>query len=478
MQFFRVFGPISALISFFVCLCNYDSFHSCYGAMLLLPLLFLLFSLLFSAQYRAQVKKSLVVYASTAIQWARAVLLPFASALSTNYQYLPWGISEEAAGGAMALLIYEHIVIYIILLFLQNKDNKQKVLIDPVKVEEPNTLAGNRLAYLMFFVFAMGIFFVFLRNEKIFSFIFLEAEQEIVEEEGSGGSIFTYIFLVAVLFLIFTIVDYCSEKYKATKNKKWYFWALLICGIRVCLLTSSGRMAQVYIGLGLTVVLLAAFPSMAKNTLKIMLLLFAGVIISVSLFKTFHVSSYGSYEDALSGNTVDLPLIASQIDAYLSGPTMLTYNLEYIRKTDISHTTLVFDIFRNIFGVHYLFKSGQVGTVGGYNLWRYGGTKSGGYLFSGTAYSAAYLSPVLAPLSVAICLLIAYWFEHRSKKTHSIESKYLYTLGYSRLIFCGYLAFTGSLNIISRNFILMGLVIFVSSLFRSKSTKMKTKTTD
>lgn len=478
MQLFRVFGPISALIAFFVCLNNQGSFHSCYSAMMFLPLLFLFFSLLFSAQYKAQAKKSLVVYATMAIQWVRAVLLPFASALSTNYQNLPWEVSEQAASGAMALLVYEHIVIYIVLLFLQNRDNKRKISLAPARVEEPNLLAGNRSVYLMFFVAALGIFFVFLRNEKIFSFIFLDAEQEVVEAEESSGNIFTYIFLVAILFLIFTILDYCSEKYKTTKNKMWYFWALLVCGIRVCLLTSSGRMAQVYIGLGLTVVLLAAFPDMAKKTLKIMLLLSVGVIVSVSLYKTFHVSSYGSYEDALSGSTIDLTLIASQIDAYLSGPTMLSYNLEYIRQTNISYATLVFDIFRNIFGVHYLLNTGRVGTVGGYNLWRYGGTKSGGYLFSGTAYSTAYFSPVLAPLSVAICLLVAYWFEQRSQKTHAIEFKYLYTLGYSRLIFCAYIAFTGSLNIISRNFILMGLVIFVSSLFRSKSTPMKTKTTN
>ena len=460
-------GIVTAYVSFFICMFNADSFDKNISGIVFAPLLFGFFMTLFAFKnYNKRHSYPLTIRATIIIMWVRAVLMPLAGAFSDYYSNMPF--QAEAIKTSVLIFLYENLAIYVLLFILNSLDRQRsnKISLRSDDAGLVSSLHGSSFMYIFFFVFAVAIYFLFLRGTKIFSFVVLDAQKNVVDAEEGNDTIALYIFLMAIIILVLYTIQKCAEKYKKSGNIMWVILAIGICLLRISLLTSSGRMGQIYICFGLGAVLVSLFPKQRKGILMTILIVSLTVVVSVSIYKTFYVSAYGDYSTAIERQTFDFRLIASQIDGYLAGPRMVSSNMNYIYSNDTSYSTFFYDIFRNIFGVHYLFKKGQVGTVGLYNLWLYGGKKSGGYLFSGTAYSSLYFSPFLAPLSVIVCLSLAYFFERKAKETNYIEWKYLHTFAFSRLILCGYIAFTGSLNILSRTFILYGIVIAISHYLR------------
>ena len=465
MNFLGMFGIVSAFVSFVACIFNAECFDPNISGIIWAPLLFFIFLSVFEIlNYRKNFSRSLMVRGTIAVQWVRAVVMPFAGAFSSYFSNM--SIPSQTLKEAAALFLYENVAIYLLLFILNSRDQRRS---DTYAIEQrtqsvKNLLSGNKWVYFAFFALAAVIYLVLLRGSDIFTFIVLDAQQEeeIIEEAEGGGNGITYIFLTAIIIFIIYISYWCAEKFEKNGRKIWVILAVAICLLRISLLTGSGRMGQIYICCGLGAVLLTLFPKQRKGILFAIVLGSLVVVISVSIYKTFFVSAYGDYRTAMERQGMDFELVASQINAYLAGPSMIASNLDFINTNEVSYTTLFYDIFRNIFGVHYLFKDGQVGTTGYYNLWIYGGRKSGGCLFSGTAYSALYFTPLLAPLSVIVCLSFAYYFERKAREARFVEWKYLHTLAFSRLLLCSYISFTGSLNIISRNYVLFGIVILLS----------------
>ena len=125
MNLLTTFGILSAFATIIVCTLNDASLYSAAGGLLLAPLMYSVFLLLYSTyNYGRKHYISVTVRVTVIIQWVRVVLLPFTGVLSGYYSSL------QGSNGATAcyLFLYENFVIYILLMILSKNDRKRQRL--------------------------------------------------------------------------------------------------------------------------------------------------------------------------------------------------------------------------------------------------------------------------------------------------------------------------------------------------------------
>lgn len=464
-----VIACITSILSFSICIINDDKITNGYDFICFLPLIYLIISfpiLVLLNQKNVFCRITISIY--LIIQWLRMVLCPMTGAMSGYFSTLDSHVTEQSAQLAVRLIIYEACITCLFCCFLCNKLQKK----DKYPYEGILRLRGTYYLYILFIL--IGLFLFLSTGADQFQFFMINLSEErfsetVIEDTGSvTGAIISYsltFFVILVLFL-------CYEKYRKTLQKKYVYYALICALLRLCFISSEGRMSQVYLFGAFILLLPRLFPEYKGKIKRYLIIVAIAVIGLMTVYKTFAAFLYDSYLEALQNNTVDLSLISSQIDVYLYGVKTVGRNLSFCIQSDLNISEAFFDFLRNTFGLHYIIKNAGHTTLEYYNMYMYGDSTTSGHLLSGISYGYLYLGSILAPVAVCFNLYVAAFTERVMKSTPYIEIYYLAGVIFMRLCINVFANFSFNWNFVSRTIILSAIVIGCSSILKKRRNKL------
>lgn len=228
-------------------------------------------------------------------------------------------------------------------------------------------------------------------------------------------------------------------------------------------------MAQVYLLGAFLFILPQLFPEYKSQIIRYIAIISAAVIGLMTIYKVFAAFLYDSYLAAVKASSFGLYDMATQIDIYFYGVKTVARNIAFCRQSNLSLFHSFFDIFRNTFGIHYLFKGTDYTTLEYYNLYLYSGLSTSGHLFSSIAYGYQYLGAILAPLATCFNLVIAFWVEKKLNRIQSLDIYYIISILFVRLSISVFSNFSQSWNVVSRTLIIGMTVIGLSTLFKRRA---------
>lgn len=239
---------------------------------------------------------------------------------------------------------------------------------------------------------------------------------------------------------------------------------MLCAALRLCLISSESRLAQVYILGAFLLILPQLFPQHKTQIVRSVGTVAVLVLGFMTLYKVFYAFNYDSYMEALRTSSFGVSDMAAQLDVYFYGVKTVARNTTYCMQADLGASQPVMDILRNTFGIHYLLPDVTT-TVNDYNFYIYYGQQASGYLFSSLAYGYLYLGAILAPLCTCFNLAVSFWLEKLLDRIQYTDVYYIACLIYMRCAVMIFANFPQTFNYITRTVVLGFLVIGCSSIF-------------
>lgn len=247
-------------------------------------------------------------------------------------------------------------------------------------------------------------------------------------------------------------------------------YALTVSMFRLALFSSEGRMSIVYLTIAYLWLLPMLFPEHKKSIRRWIGIATIGVVGLISIYKVFNVFIYDSYAAAISNRDFELVDLAGQLDIYLYGIKTISRNLSFSDLNNVSMLNFPYDLLRNTFGFHYLFRgSSMITTSELYNLYIYSGLQDSGHLFSGISYGYMYFGFTLAPLAICFNILAASWCERWLRKQVYIERIFIGSIIYARFALQLFSHFSFNWNIVSRTIVIGVIIIEGAAILRKRS---------
>ena len=454
---------ISAFFTFILCTINSGKIVNGFNAIMLLPLFYLLFFLIIVQILElrsSSCKITVTIY--LLIQWLRMVLLPLVGIISGYFSFYGSHIDENTAELSVILLVYESILSGLFCCIILHFKSHHTEYNGKIK------LKGTNFLYIVFIIFGVILFFSSGANQ--FQFFALNVSGERVSNDIAGdvGSGLDAIVSYALTFLVIIILYKNYKMYQKSKKAKYMYFALIFAMVRLCIISSEGRMSQIYLLGTFLIVLPKLFPEYKQKIRSYIIIVAVAVLGLMTVYKTFYAFLYNSYLEAIRANSVDLTLLSSQIDIYFYGVKTVARNLTYCQQTNVSLFQPIFDILRSIFGVHYFFKGMGSTTVELYNMYIYGDSTTSGHLFSSIAYGYLYFGAILAPIATCFNIFVSSFIENIIKSIKHIDILYIASLVFIRISITVFSNFSPSLSVISRTIIIGGIVIGCSSLIKNR----------
>ncbi|AEV29459.1 hypothetical protein SpiGrapes_1656 [Sphaerochaeta pleomorpha str. Grapes] len=450
---------LSSAIAFIIYLLNINNVCSSYQAITILPLIYAQFAIIIYRKLRwSSSTAKITIYIFLAIQWLRFVVLPAIGSVSGYFSDLGPYVSNKSALVAVWLLIAELVISSLFCFIILQFSRKRKGEIEKQSIK----IKGVPAIYIVFIFTSIILFF--LTGADAFTFIALKPATSLrLAGEIGDNPIISAIISFGLMFLVILIFYKSYICYQKTAQKKYVYFALFCALIRLCLISSEGRLSQVYLVYVFIWILPRLFPRYRKEIIRNVLVIACIVIGLLTIYKVFYVFSYDSYLSAIKNNNFDLYLLSNQIDSYFYSVKTVARNLEFAMISNVSFFTIIFDFLRNTFGLHYFFKNTGYTTSELYNLYIYSGTKTSGYLFSVVAYGYLYLGPLLAPLFTCFNMAVAAWVERKIVYVKYLEVQYIMCIIYARLSFAMFASFAFNWNIISRTLVICWVIITFAS---------------
>ncbi len=465
---------LSSIVSFLITVFCSNNIALEFYLVILYPLLYgFFFMLLWPGLHRKGNSGRITIGIFLVLQWLRLVLLPALGALSGYFKSTGQLINEQAAQSASLLMLFEAVVTFLVAyLILWKKPKHQEVQV-PSQGRTWEGLSGNAWVYIAF-VFAAALLFISDGADK-YAFVALDLSgEDRVSFDNSSVAIDAIIdYGLSVLVILLTY--HAFKKYNRTGKKRYMTMSLLVALVRICIIdaNSDGRLAVLY-PIGAFLLLLPdLYPKHKKTIIRKVVLVGGFVLALMTVYKVFYAFFYDSYIDALQNSAADFDIYdtAQQIDIYFYGVRTVAQNLYVSERIDLDITTLLTDYLRNTFGIHYLFGDALNTTIAKYNLYIYGGEFASGHLYSSLAYGASYLTVILAPLMTIANMLICTGFEKWLQRLRHIDSFYIVSIVYVRLVYNMFACFPMAWNHASRTLVLGALVIGGASFFRTRTNR-------
>ncbi len=432
----------------------------------ILPLVFIVFGFLVLWQLsRCEASRRngvITVYIFVLLQWLRLVFLPLFGSLSGYFETYGFNVTEKAAYYSIFLIAWEAIVTFLFcIIVFNNSGHKNDGCME-------GDLSGNRWVYFGFILLALVFFIRFGKNRFKFFLIGLSNER-LSSVADSNSSAISAIIDYGLLFLVVLIIWWCHKKYIDSGKKRYVYYALVCAGIRLCLISSEGRMSQVYLLGAFLLLLPQLFPEYKSQIIRYIALISIAVIGLMTIYKVFAAFLYDSYIDAVKASSFGLLDMTTQIDIYFYGVKTVARNIDYCNQSNFSIFHSLFDFFRNTFGIHYLFKGSDYTTLEYYNLYLYSGLSTSGHLFSSIAYGYLYLGLILSPLATCFNMAVSFWTEKKLCAIRHMDIYYIVSVMFVRLSFSIFSNFSQSWNVVSRTLIIGMTVIGLSALFKRRA---------
>ena len=438
-------------------------------SMVVFPLVYSTFATgLFMFRDISKSKYRITLYVVISIQWMRCVFLPVFGVFSGKYSSL---FNSQYFNDTWLLMFIEEIAVWCVCFYFafKNRTAEQKN-----ELNKRCVFAGTPVMYVLFAIFAFVLYFVFARDEQLFSFIILDVGEDGRVSDESGNSLLTIITTIvttAITFIALTLIYKFYRLYEKTESKRWIYLSMLVAGLMLCIIIGEQRNRQLFILFAYVIVLVSLFPQKKKSIALTLGIVAGAVLVFMSIYKFFNAFLYDSYFDAIQNAEMSFDEAVGMVDSYFYGFSVVNKNLGFVENTNISTFQIFSDLFRNTFGVHYVFR-GHLSITEIYNLYLYSGEQSAGHLFSAIAYGYMTLG-WLAPIMTVLNLAVAAFLESKIGKVSSIEWKYVLSTIYMRFAFSCFSCFAPLLNVASRTVIINAVVIVASGLLMKKHSKVK-----
>ena len=458
-----IISLITALISFICCFGNVRIVKG-FEYISLLPMIFLLFSVFLYLQLTVSSKRGknglITVHIFVTLQWLRLVVLPLLGSISGYFENYGFYVNQKSAYLSTFLICFEAVITFIFCIIVLRHIERRK---EDYKGEME--LLGNRYIYILFILISLMFFIV--SDEKQYDFILIDLSEERVSTSVDGSAI-AAIIDYGLTFVIILFFNWCYKNFRVSRKKRYLYYALLCAIIRLCLISSEGRMSQVYL-LGAFLLLLPLLFPEYKKRIRTSIMIIAVIVIGLmTVYKVFAAFLYDSYIEAITASSFDLYDMSTQIDVYFYGAKTIARNIEFSSQSSLSIVHLFFDLFRNTFGVHYFFKELDYSTLEYYNLFLYSGSSTSGHLLSSIAYGMQYFGILLAPICTCINIWLSVWVEKKIHQIKYIDVYYIVSILFIRLSLSIFSNFMQTWNVVSRTFVIGMIVIGCSAIFKRR----------
>lgn len=464
---------LSAFVSFIICTVFSGRVTSEYSPILAYPLIFavmgaLIMPLLHDRHNGGRVTVTILF----GLQWLRAVFLPAIGTVSGYFSSITSNIDSVSATQASWLFIYELFATFIAAFLVLKYSRKM-----PDTEIQITGIRGSVSIYFLYIVFAIILYIT--RGRGLYSFFRLSLTGTRASRSVSDtGLVITSMIDYGLAFLVIVLLYYFYKKYTETDSKKYMWMALGVSLVRLCIISSysEGRLSIVYLFGTFVLLLPILFQKYRPTIIRSVTIIAIAVIGMMTIYKTFRAFAYSSYSLAIASGASDFNAqsISNMIDIYFYGVRDIARNISISKQINLNFGTFFTDLFRNTFGIHYLFRGSENTTVALYNLYIYNGLNTAGNLYSSLAYGSSYFSPVLAPLATVFNIVFATWIENKLHRVKDIDIYYVVSVAYIRLAATMFCCFPMGWNYASRSLILGFVVIGFGSILRKRKEKRST----
>ncbi|MCR5808703.1 MAG: hypothetical protein K6G56_03985 [Clostridiales bacterium] len=460
---------ISSMASFVICLICKDRIDPSFSLVVIYPIIYGFFSMLLCNMLGKQRGGGRVtVSIFLVLQWLRNVLFPAAAAISGYLRIDGKLFDAGSASLASSICLYELVVTMMLCFFVLQFSKKKDT-----DWEFDYTLSGSKPVYWIYIVFAFALFL--WRGRDMYSFLKLDLTGVNVSvSDDSANALLRTMIGYGLTFSVICIVNHLYVRYKDTGSRTYVWCCLVICLLRLCIISSdsSSRIAVIY-SLGTFLLVLPRMFPRYKSVILLNLAIVSSVIIGMlTVYKLFNAFLYSSYSEAVIKHSDDMNAwsIASQINVNFYGVQNVARNLFVSKRLDLSAGNYLADVVQNIFGLKYLFRSNTLTTTAAYNMYIYDGRAVSGHLFSSIAHGAVYYSYLLCPLETVINILAGVFIENRLNMIKKLDSFFILCSVYIRGVMTMFACFPMALNYSSRTLAVGFLIIGFAALFARRGS--------
>lgn len=461
---------LTSVISTLVTIVYNTNIPNAFGAVIVYPFVYALL-FLFVWPFVLEKRNAYRITASVflVLQWLRAVVLPALGAVSGYFSINSVNIDEASARTASWLFLYELVVTFLMVYMLLRYSKP----LQPLQETVSYTLKGNTGIYVLFILVALVLFLA--QDEQIYTFFALDLSTEgrVSYQDSSVDTEIKSVIDYGLSFAVILLVFYFYKKYTNTKDTRYFYGAMAVSLVRVCLIsaTSEGRLAVLYPICTVLILLITLFPTHRPLIVRSIALVGAAVLGLMTVYKVFQGYAYDSYSDAIRGAAIGLDAgrTSLQLDVYFFGVRNIARNIYVAKQLNVNFGTFVIDFFRNTFGVHYFLKDYSYDTtVALYNLYIYSGESASGHLFSSLAYGNMFFTAVLAPFTTVFNIMVVAFIEKCMIRMKNVDSLYILGLVYTRMSYNMFACFPLAWNNASRMLVLGFLIIGGASLIKKE----------
>lgn len=414
-------------------------------------------------------KYKVTLYFFIALSWIRCVLVPFLSFISGTYNGVSYAfVNPESTKIAILLVIYEIFIsssfLYILIRFLSERE---------IKLPKRNIqmrLLGNSYVYLLFILLSIIIYFTIGRNLIQFFVISVDSSERAGDIEGTFLILIRQIITAGIVFSFLMVSSYCSRKYKKTKNKIYFYYAIIFALFSVGIIVGERRSAIVYTALVSIFILVKLFDMFKKEVVLYITGIGIFVLLMMTIYKHFAAFYYGSYTEAIVSSDNDISYYASMLQAYFFGTQNVALAVDLGNKFGFNLVNLFYDFARSTFGLNFLLKERMTMTSEFFNTYIYGYSMASGHVLSAVGYGYIYFGILLSPIIVCINVFISIMLEKWFNKTISLELKYI--LGYMLVRFATniFVASPPLISVATNMFFTVGLVYLLALTLKSNKS--------
>ncbi len=464
----KFFYIITSIISIFICLFNQSNIPNGYEYIVLMPLVFLLFFIIIHLKIIDKNKYLITVYSFITISFIRMVLSPLFSVISGYYKEADYGVFVDSSLRiSIWLIIYEYIICSVFLMIIISKAKKTNLKFN---IGENNYhLTGSKFVYLCFIILGIIVYAVWGFPEGLVKFVMLSSEKGVRygDNTNSISNLITQIIKIALICIFLGTVSFCKRRYEISHKEKYIDFSLFVALVNVSLIVGERRTMILFTGIASIIVLLCAFPGRRRKVMFIVGVATLAILLMMTIYKSFYAGVHDSYKSAIESANVSIEYLSQTLQAYFVGPHNVSITIEMNNLYPADTSSYIFDFLRSTFGLNFFLKNGGILTSAKFNSFFYGSSSiETGHILSSIGYGYYYFGFVLSPIFTCIHILLSKAIERRLYLSNSFESLFLLSYLLSRLISCMFYNTPSIISFITMNISTMGLVFFVSKVFR------------
>lgn len=419
-RIFTIIITIFFLISQIGTLIYFYSLPAGYKGMVFLPFIYFIGYFIFYYDFIGNCSNPFVLYGVLVMEGIRFTLMPLFCSIAGSQNGMSYiNPTVSSLNIAVIFMIIEYLGVSLFC----------KLMIKPEKRKKETTyiLLGEKLIYYLFFIFAIGIYFVAGRGKGLIRFLIINVGSgERVGDITNSGLLIVRQVILCAIFLSFVLVVYKAWRlYKDLGKNSYFYIALLAAMINVSIIIGERRTAQIYALLCSLWILVSLFPKF-KSKIILGLGLAAGIVlVFMSIYKFFGAFMFNSYSAAISNSQIDVPFISRTLQSYFFGPENIAISLDFFNSNSLGISQMFFDILRSVFGLNYVFKDfGDVTSVF-FNTFVYGFNRNTGQVISAAAYGYGFLGTVFVPFFAILNIFISIKIENLLYRLKSLELIYV-----------------------------------------------------